>query len=92
MAGVVFRVLQSRGARVKGSQYVRSKPKAARERESIRKLPVRWNIPKSARRRVEQVFVEQFGKHPKGTTWTSLAMRYPERFQEYFEAAMEDQE
>lgn len=92
MAGAIFKVLQSRGTRVKGDMYVRAKPRAARERPSIERLPVRWNIPKKHRRKVEQIFVEQFGKHPKGTTWTSLAMRYPERFQEYFESAMSDEE
>lgn len=62
----------------------------AKLRSSLRKIKKRWNIPDRIRDRVETVFNDLFGKSPRGTTWSALAERYPERFQDYINQAEDD--
>lgn len=61
-------------------------------RDSLRKVRIKWRIPKGIRDDVEAVFRDLFGKSPRGTTWSALAERYPERFRDYVDRAQEDQE
>lgn len=61
-------------------------------RSSLRRVKKRWHIPNRIRDRVEEVFEDLFGKSPRGTTWSALAERYPERFKEYVDQAEEEGE
>lgn len=61
-------------------------------RDSLRKVRIKWRIPKGIRDDVEAVFRDLFGKSPRGTTWSALAERYPERFRDYVDRAQEDME
>lgn len=61
-----------------------------RLRSSLRKIKKRWHIPNRIRDRVEETFTDLFGKSPRGTTWSALAERYPERFKEYIDQAEEE--
>jgi hypothetical protein len=71
-------------AKKKASRKAAKRTGGQRMRASIRRAPVRWRIPPSKRRQYESIFLDQFGKKPKGvTSWTTLAERYPERFRDY---------
>lgn len=56
-------------------------------RASLRKVKKRWNIPGRIRDQVEEIFIDLFGQSPRGTSWSALAERYPERFKEYIDEA-----
>jgi hypothetical protein len=58
-------------------------------RASLRKVKKRWNIPGRMRDQVEELFRDLFGGSPRGTTWSALAERYPERFKDYVDQAQE---
>lgn len=60
-------------------------------RSSLRRVKVRWRIPGRIRDQVEELFTDLFGKSPRGTTWSALAERYPERFKDYVDQAEEQE-
>jgi len=75
--------------RAKRGAAKRKQNKLAR---SVKRAPVRWKIPKGQRDTIESIFRDQFGAAPRGTTWSLLAERYPERFRDYLEAGLEQEE
>jgi len=77
------------GKRAKRGAAKRKQNKLAR---SVKRAPVRWKIPRNKRESIEAIFRDQFGAAPRGTSWSLLAERYPERFRDYLDAGLEQEE
>lgn len=90
MAAVLYRVLTTKNVRTRADKFL--SPKLPRVRQSVAKLPRRMKIPKGLRRQAEELFRDLFGPSPRGTTWSALAERYPERFRDYLDQAQEDED
>jgi hypothetical protein len=100
MATRILRAAAKKAAAAKAKKKALAKAKAAKRRgarpsdrlsKSVRKAPIRWRIPANLRRRYDSFFTDIFGKSPRGTTWSALAERYPERFRDYIDQMTEEE-